>query len=84
MPLSATTEPGDAAAMHPGWTEKKIMDPMKFHARGFRFVIRDGEASWLNPKDVRANDTDVTDLDSDAVAKVFVAKRAEHRAFLTK
>ena len=55
-------------------------DPMKFIERGFRFVIRDGDASWRNPKDVHAKDFDATDLSDEELAEVFVAKRAEHQA----
>lgn len=54
-------------------------DPMKIVARGFRFVIRNGDASWRNPKDVCDGDFDATDLSSDEVAEVFIRKRAERK-----
>lgn len=55
-------------------------DPMKFQERGFRFVIRDGEASWRKPADVRENDFDATNLSEEEVAEVFVARRTERHA----
>lgn len=52
-------------------------DPQGFVGKKFRFVFRDGEASWRHPIDKEAGDLDWTDQPTELVGELYMMARAD-------
>ena len=51
-------------------------DPLGVLAKGYRFVVRGDDATWMNPVHYRPGDVDVTDIgDQEELCRIFIRER---------
>ncbi|MEJ7745274.1 MAG: hypothetical protein WKF61_00665 [Luteimonas sp.] len=55
-------------------------DPRGLLARGMRFYIRDDDALWLHPLDLKGHEIDTTGMSDDEFAELYVLERDKFRS----